>query len=234
MLNTAMGHWNLWTFFIGFNVAFFPMHVLGLKGMPRRIYTYAAETGWQPLNQLATFGAAIMFVSMVIFLINVVWSRRHGLIAGPNPWGADTLEWATTSPPPSYNFLYTPVVTGRNPLWEETPNTPVVTGLHTQMREVLTTTMLEGRPEHRYELCTDSIWPLATAIVGAGTLYSVIFHPWAIPIGAVAAFVVLGLWFWRENEPGGITGDKLSPKQAKKLPPDSTHTSLVVTEEASA
>jgi cytochrome c oxidase subunit 1 len=232
MLNDKLGHWSFWLFFIGFNVTFFPMHQLGLKGMPRRVYTYLPETGWQPLNQLATLGGVIMFVSLSIFLINLAWSRRNGRVAGANPWGADTLEWATPSPPPSYNFLYTRVCTGRNPLWEETPQTPVITGLHTQIREVLNTTMLEGRPEHRYEICTDSIWPVITALVSAFTFYGVIFHPWFIPIGAVMAFIALGFWFWRESDPGHITGDTMDSKKKKALlPPDSTHNQPVVPEE---
>jgi len=223
MLNTKLGHCNLWTFFIGFNVTFFPMHQLGLKGMPRRVYTYLPETGWQTLNQIATLGAGIMFISMVLFLINVFWSRKHGMIAGPNPWGAESLEWGTTSPPPSYNFLYTPVVTGRSAMWERTDQTPVITGLHTQKREVLTTTILEGTPEHRYELCADSIWPLLAAIVTAASLYGVIFHPWAIPPGCVALFIVLAFWFWRENEPGHLTANTKTSEELENVPPDSTH-----------
>jgi len=224
MLGRRAGLWNFWLLFIGFNLTFFPMHQLGLKGMPRRVYTYHEETGWQHLNQTATLGAVIMFVSLVIFLANLHFSRRRGMIAGANPWGADTLEWAMPSPPPGYNFLYIRCVTGRNPLWEDPPDTPVITGLHTRKREVLSTTFLEGKPEHRYELCTDSMWPFVTAVVTAATLYSVIFHPWAIPIGAAAAFVVLFFWFWRESEPEVITNHNISPSEADKLPPDSTHT----------
>jgi Heme/copper-type cytochrome/quinol oxidases, subunit 1 len=88
------------------------MHILGLKGMPRRVYTYPAEMGWGDLNRLASIGAVILAASVVIFLVNVILSLRGGAIAGDNPWNADGLEWGTSSPPPVYNYLYLPVVEG--------------------------------------------------------------------------------------------------------------------------
>src|SRR3954452_15837440 len=139
MLNESLGKWNFWTFFIGFNLAFFPMHQLGLHGMTRRIYTYGQETGWGHMNMLSTIGAGILGLAVLMFLINAVTSLRSGLIAGDNPWGASTLEWATTSPPPRYNFIYLPTVRGSDPLWEQKVISPVVTGLSTEKREVLST-----------------------------------------------------------------------------------------------
>src|SRR5690606_18366785 len=133
----------------------------------------------------------IMTVGLLTYFANAMWSFKHGRRTGANPWGADTLEWATSSPPQPYSFLYLRAVNGRSPLWEETEQTPVISGIHTRRREVLSTTFLEGKPEHRYELCTDSIWPLATAVVTAGTCIGVIFHPWAVPIGCVGFFVCL-------------------------------------------
>ena len=95
------------------------MHILGLDGMPRRIYTYVAETGWGNLNMLATIGAFLMGVGvLIVFVTNVIYSLLRGPVAGDDPWGADTLEWSTTSPPPSYNFQYIPTVQGRNALWD--------------------------------------------------------------------------------------------------------------------
>ena len=105
------------------------MHQLGLQGMPRRVYTYAADTGWGTLNQLATLGGVFMGVSALVFLFNVVRSSRRGAFAGRNPWGAAGLEWDTASPPPPYSFAYPPTVSGRNALWDRTPETPIVDGL---------------------------------------------------------------------------------------------------------
>src|SRR4051812_42549019 len=110
MLGEILGRWNFWLAFVGFNVGFFPMHILGLNGMPRRIYTYTADVGWDGLNMLSSTGAVIFAASFVLLLFNVIYSRYGGAPAGDNPWGASTLEWATTSPPPDYNFSRIPLV----------------------------------------------------------------------------------------------------------------------------
>src|SRR5688572_14451550 len=108
MLSERLGRWNVLLLTAGFHLTFWPLHHLGLHGMPRRVYTYGAETGWGPMNHLATAGAGLLFVSVLLFLWNVMRSRRRGALAGPNPWGGETLEWATASPPPRYNFQHPP------------------------------------------------------------------------------------------------------------------------------
>jgi cytochrome c oxidase subunit I len=208
MLDEGLGKLNFWLFFIGFNLAFFPMHQLGLEGMTRRIYTYSPETGWGNMNLLATIGAGILGLSVVTFLANVLRSAKNGALAGDNPWGASTLEWATTSPPQSYNFLYPPTVRGRDPLWEQPVISPVVAGLSTETRETLNTTILEATEDHLYELAGDSIWPLLLGIVVGGSIAWAIFTGWAVPIGAFFSFVVLAGWFWRGNEPERLTSAK--------------------------
>src|SRR5207302_2104 len=115
LLSETLGRWHFWTTFAGFNLTFLPQHWLGAVGMPRRVFTYAASTGWGPLNLLSTIGAAILAIAMVIFFVNLVRSLRSGEIAGDDPWDAFTLEWATTSPPPPENFASIPAVTGRRP-----------------------------------------------------------------------------------------------------------------------
>src|SRR5688500_19129112 len=92
----------------GFHLTFWPLHHLGLHGMPRRVYTYPAETGWGPMNHTASMGAGLMGLGVLALLINVVRSRKRGEIAGPAPWGGETLEWATASPPPRSNFPHLP------------------------------------------------------------------------------------------------------------------------------
>jgi heme/copper-type cytochrome/quinol oxidase subunit 1 len=208
MLNERLGHINFWTLFVGFNMTFLPMHNLGLKGMTRRIYTYLPETGWGPLNLVATIGSGLLAVGVLLFIVNVLVSLRRGRQAGPNPWRAPTLEWATTSPPPSFNFLHLPTVRSLNPIWEEGERAPVVVGLRTDIREVLTTTLLDARPDHRFELAGHSIWPPVLALVTGLFFVGVMFRPWALPIGMVAAAIVLGLWFWRGNEPRWVTGHR--------------------------
>jgi cytochrome c oxidase subunit I+III len=201
MLSERMGKWNFWLLFIGFNLTFFPMHQLGLKGMPRRVYTYLPEMGWGDMNLLASLGAGVIAISVLLFLVNVFRSRRFGEIAGDDPWGADTLEWGTSSPPPNYNFLYPPAAQGRYALWARTESTPVVTGLRTDCREVLVTKLLDAEPDHRYGLPGSSIWPLALALAVGVTFVGVIFTPWAIPAGAVLTFLALLGWFWPNSEP---------------------------------
>jgi cytochrome c oxidase subunit 1 len=119
IMNERLGRWNFVTTFIGFNVTFFPMHFLGLEGMPRRYYSYGEGSGWWFWNIIVSIGAYALAGSIVIFLYNVGWSLKKGKIAGPNPWDAPTLEWATSSPPPVYNFKDLPVIEHRDPLWVE-------------------------------------------------------------------------------------------------------------------
>jgi heme/copper-type cytochrome/quinol oxidase subunit 1 len=118
LLSERLGRWHFWLTFAGFNLTFLPQHWLGAVGMPRRVFTYAASTGWGPLNLISTIGAAILAVAMVVFFVNLARSLRSGEIAGDDPWDAFTLEWSTTSPPPPENFARIPAVTGRRPLWD--------------------------------------------------------------------------------------------------------------------
>ena len=119
MMSEALGQWSFWLIIVGFNATFFPMHILGLEGMPRRIYTYQPDLPWHGLNLFVSLSAVILTAGFLLFFINVLRSARFGEIAADNPWDAATLEWATTSPPPSYNFALIPVVGSLHPLWEE-------------------------------------------------------------------------------------------------------------------
>jgi cytochrome c oxidase subunit I len=118
MYNERLGKWHFWVFCIGANLTFLPMHMAGFLGMPRRIYTYPAGRGWEPWNQAATMGALLQVVGVLLFVWNMWHSARHGEHAGDDPWDGWTLEWATTSPPPEYNFEKLPVVRSSRPLWD--------------------------------------------------------------------------------------------------------------------
>ncbi len=196
-LSEKLGLWNFALLFVGFNLTFWPLHHLGLHGMTRRAYTYLPETGWGPMNMAATIGAGLLGLGVALFLVNILWSRRRGEKAGPDPWGAPSLEWATLSPPPSYNFLHLPVVQSRDPLWKDPPDTPVVTGLELTRRQVLITTALDAFPDHRFDLVSDSIVPLLLAICTAGFwLGGGIFNPWHAVYSAIGLLIVLIIWFW--------------------------------------
>jgi heme/copper-type cytochrome/quinol oxidase subunit 1 len=118
MLSEKWGKWHFWLTFIGFNLAFFIQHILGLMGMPRRVYTYPNIAGWGIMNLISTIGAFVIALSVLVLIANVVISLRSGRTAWDNPWDAWTLEWATTSPPPPHNFDQIPPILGRRPLWD--------------------------------------------------------------------------------------------------------------------
>ena len=201
MLDERLGRWQFWLFFIAFNVAFYPMHHLGLAGMPRRIYTYPAETGWGPLNLVSTIGALGVALSVLLFIVNVVRTLRSGERAQDNPWGAATLEWATSSPPPSYNFASPPVVSSREPLWISDAETPThVTGLAVNTREGLVTTVLDAKPDVRYDYPDPTLWPFVAALAIWAWLVWSIFSIQAVLWGMIPPAIAFILWYWPSKE----------------------------------
>ncbi len=179
MLSEPIGKLHFWLTIIGANLTFFPMHFIGLLGMPRRIYTYDAALGLDAMNMLATIGAFITGVGALVFVFNVVWSRKRGTPVEDNPWGAATLEWAISSPPPVYNFSVIPEVRSRLPLWSDKgmSEVPVV-------------------PPEPVHVPAGSFWPLVAAIgiviaatgaiaksvlvaIGGGAVLLVALYAWA-------------------------------------------------------
>ena len=190
MMGEGLGKWNFWLTFIGMNLTFFPMHYVGLNGMPRRIYTYSEDFGWGLLNSLSSLGYVVLFIGMLLLVINIIQSLRNGRVAGHDPWDAPTLEWSISSPPPVYNFAEIPRVEGRDPYW-------------TTKRRAEAAGQPVAGPEARVDVSTihmpsPSYWPALVAVgvvlIAAGLLthYSLSF------VGGVIA--LLGTIGW-SNEP---------------------------------
>jgi cytochrome c oxidase subunit I+III len=202
LMSETWGKVSFWLIAGGFNLGFFPMHILGLMGMPRRIYTYPAETGWGPLNIIASVGSVIAGVGAALFIANALISLRRGAPAGPDPWGGATLEWATDSPPPPQNFDHTPVVEDRTPLWTTPGPWPVMDGLALDRRELLLTSPVDARPDYRQSSPGQSIWPLITALATSAMFVGSIFTQWALVWGALPLAAAITGWFWPKAEQG--------------------------------
>src|SRR4029450_4343101 len=117
LLDERLGRWNFWLLFVGVNLAFFPMHIVGLLGMPRRGYTYEAGLGWGAYNLLSSIGVLVIIMGIAVFIWNVARSYRRGEEAGNNPWGAATLEWAGTSPPAEHGWVVSAAGRSGDPPW---------------------------------------------------------------------------------------------------------------------
>jgi heme/copper-type cytochrome/quinol oxidase subunit 1 len=200
MLDERLGQLSFWLTFIGFNVTFFPMHLSGLLGMPRRIYTYPSGLGWDLLALLSTIGTLILAAGVLAFLWSVFHSLRSGKPAGNNPWEANTLEWAVSSPPPAYNFRTIPIVCSRDPLWDEgTVLESEYHLVHGSYHETLGTTLLDAEPAEIYRMPGESLWPLllasGLALLFTGLLVDV-FEVLAILVGVGGLISLYALFQW--------------------------------------
>jgi cytochrome c oxidase subunit I+III len=203
MLSERLGRWSFWLVFLGFNLTFFPMHILGLTGLPRRVWTYQPLQGWGNINLSETIGAYILLVGLAVTLFNVVRALRTGPAAPDNPWGGETLEWATASPPKDYNFPVIPTVHSLHPLWDEKTLASMVREREdpdrtlTEGKEALRTSDLDGVPEHPLPLPEETPLPVLTA---AGlflvTLFLFVELPYVAAGFAVLTVLVLAVWYW--------------------------------------
>ncbi|GAA3065525.1 cytochrome c oxidase subunit I [Rhizobium viscosum] len=201
MMSETLGRWIFSLIFTGFNLTFFPMHILGLQGMPRRIYTYQPEMPWSGVNMFISLSAVILAAGFLLFFIDVIRSAKSGSAAPANPWGASTLEWATASPPPSYNFGRLPVVGSLEPLSDNPETLPVATGLSVNRRELVVTSLVEALPQARESSPGNSIWPLWSALATTAMLIWSIFTPWAVVWGSIPVAITLVGWFWPKGVP---------------------------------
>ena len=170
-MDEKLGKIGFWIFFIGFNLTFMPQHWIGLLGMPRRIFTYSAELNLEGLNMLSTIGAYTQAIAILILFYNVYKSAKSGAPAPENPWGAATLEWATTSPPPEHNFNAIPTVHSREPLWVE---------------EESVLNAARGPVEPNMHMPPQSYWPIFTAFGVVATFGLFITGLWWTPLLGLA------------------------------------------------
>jgi cytochrome c oxidase subunit I len=199
MLDEKLGYWQFGFYFVGTNLAFAPMFILGLHGMTRRVYTYPAEFGWGNANLLSTAGATLMVVSFLLLAVNVVRALMRPRTAPDNPWQAGTLEWATSSPPPSYNFTFIPWVNDAHPLWANPDGVPYVTGLKVDKKEILITSGFDATPTIREPIPGASIWPLIAGIVTTIMLVASIYTPSAVIWGGVIVGGAILGWLYPRN-----------------------------------
>jgi cytochrome c oxidase subunit I len=214
MFDERLGQWSFWITFVGFNLAFFPMHLTGLLGMPRRVYTYPAGLGWDTLNLITSIGSFVLAAGILVFLVNLAVSLRRGRMAGPNPWDAPTLEWAVPSPPPPYNFAVLPIVASRHPLWEDRLNeeddrSSLESGFVLDRgREALATTALDAEPDLVVKMPEDTPLPLLLSLTLVAGLSAMLVHRWWFAgAAALVSLVLVVVWLWPRASLGQVAGE---------------------------
>jgi len=195
LMNEGLGQINFWTLLIGFNLTFFPMHMSGLLGMPRRIYTYSEGQGWDLWNMMATIGAFVIACSVSVFIVNLILSLTRGEKSGDDPWDARTLEWSLPSPVPHYNFKEIPQVHALDDFWhrkytedEAGRPIPVVAGGSGQDEEH------EEHDGHDIHMPSPSYFPLIASLGFPFIATGLIYHTALVPVGA--ALLLVGLYGW--------------------------------------
>ncbi len=203
MMDERLGKWVFWLMFAGFNITFLPMHWLGLAGMPRRVYTYGADMGFSATNLIVTLGAFLFASGVGLFFVEVLKARVSGRAAGPNPWDAGTLEWATPSPPPAYNFAVIPFIASRHPLWESRmldqgePGSRLDEGyLLDDGKETLGVTPLDAEPDVILKMPGDSLLPVFLSLSLTVLFFGLLVHVgWLAALGGLVALINLSRWF---------------------------------------
>ena len=194
LMDENLGRMNFWLTFIGMNLTFFPMHFSGMDGMPRRIYTYTSDMGWDLWNLLSTFGVFIMGAGILIFVLNVVYSYIFGKQSGNDPWDARTIEWSISSPPPEYNFEKIPLIQSLDAFWEHKRNgTPI---------EPASGGSENSEEEKDIHLPQPSYWPMVVSIGIMLAAYGMIFGLPLSILGTIIGFIGVYAWSLEPvNEP---------------------------------
>ena len=199
------GQASFWLTFAGMNVTFFPMHILGLEGMPRRDYTYHEGLGWGSLNLIESLGAYLLALGLLTVVVNLAVSLFRGAPADDDPFEGDTLEWATTSPPPAYNYAVIPTVTSPYPMWDrrdrERDAVDLAAGRRTleEGHETPASTAVDAEWEEILEMPSHSAWPPLLALCLAGVFTMVLIEQWlAASVFVLLAGAALGAWHAKE------------------------------------
>jgi cytochrome c oxidase subunit 1/cytochrome c oxidase subunit I+III len=199
MMSERLGAWSFWIMFAGINLTFFPMHMLGLLGMPRRLFTYPDGLNWGGINMAVTVGAVVLAIGFLVSVWNLVASLRRGEPAGPNPWNADGLEWSTASPPKAFGSVHIPTVATRNPLWDAHDEEHDPRGERILDRERLTlgTSWLNARPVTLAKMPEDTIAPLLLALALTGFFAALLFEGVRPALAAaVLSLGIVAVWLW--------------------------------------
>ena len=203
VMDETWGKINFYAVFVGFNLAFFPMHILGMTGMPRRTHTYKAEMGWADANFWSTIGALLLGLGIAAFVVQMIYSGFKGKKASDDPWNARTLEWLTANPPKEYNFAYTPVIRSRDQFWEDKHGAP-----ENRMKRI-------APDAHGIHMPDQSWWPLVTSLGLFVACLGMVFHRYELNFFGLSwenNFQILipgllltffGIFMWALEGPGG-------------------------------
>src|SRR5256886_1070921 len=197
---------SFWLTFAGTALTFFPMHIVGLLGMPRRVYTYQSRLGWAAYTLFETIGAFILTAGLLTIFGNLLWSRFRGPLAGPDPFFGGTLEWTTSSPPPHYNFAVIPTVTSPYPNWDRADRAEDLPRLEQGVltleagHETPASTVVDGRLDEILEMPSESVWPVTLALFVTLVFVMLLLAHFAIA-GIFAALAALALAGWHSQEP---------------------------------
>jgi cytochrome c oxidase subunit 1/cytochrome c oxidase subunit I+III len=200
------GQISFWLIFAGTNLLFFPMHIVGLLGMTRRVYTYPSNLGWEPYNLAETIGGYLTLVGILVLFGNLVWSYRRAPLAGPDPWHGPTLEWTTSSPPPDYDYAVIPKVSSAYPNWDvedrEEDRRKLAEGvlLLDQGHEQVEVTPVDGWFSEITEMPHESPWPILLALCVSLVFVMLLLQHYAIA-GVMGILCLLTLAGWHSKEP---------------------------------
>jgi len=207
MYHEGLAKTSFWVAFVGTALTFFPMHMLGLLGMTRRVYTYPDGMGWGAYNLSETVGAFILTAGLLTIAANLAYSRFRGPPAGPDPFGGGTLEWSTTSPPPHYNFPVIPVVRSAYPNWDpadrEADRGRLRRGelVYDEGHETPAATVVDAVPDEVLEMPSESPWPLVLSVCTAGLFVMLLVRHYVVAgVFALLVLLVLAAWHWKEPQ----------------------------------
>jgi cytochrome c oxidase subunit 1/cytochrome c oxidase subunit I+III len=207
MYHERIGQLSFWLTFVGMNLTFFPMHIVGLLGMPRRQYTYPSGLGWTGLNVLESIGAYVLAAGLLLVVGNLAVSLFRGERAGNDPFGGDTLEWSTSSPPPNYNYAVIPRVSSPYPMWDEKDREADARNLErgesvlARGHETPASTVLDAEWDEILDMPSESWSPILLAATLAGTFTMLLLqHYVTAAVFGGAALLVLAGWHWREPQ----------------------------------